>query len=60
LEQIDSGFLKDQLTKTADNKNLLLHLQKGIKDSIYFFALRQFVIALIIALLVIWCVAHEL
>ncbi|MBP1760546.1 MAG: hypothetical protein H6Q64_88 [Firmicutes bacterium] len=53
LEQIDSDFLKDQLTNTPDNKNLLLRLQKGIKDSVYFFALRQFVIALIIALLVI-------
>jgi len=57
LEQIDSIFLKDQLTNTTDNKDLLLRLQKGIKESVYFFALRQFVIALIIALfviLVIW------
>lgn len=53
LEQIDSVFLKDQLTNTADSKDLLLRLQKGIKESVYFFALRQFVIALIIALLVI-------
>jgi len=57
LEQIDSIFLKDQLTNTADSKDLLLRLQKGIKESVYFFALRQFVIALIIAffvILVIW------
>lgn len=53
LEQIDSVFLKDQLTNTADSKDLLLRLQKGIKESVYFFALRQFVIALIIALFVI-------
>ncbi len=53
LEQIDSDFLKDQLTNTADSKDLLLRLQKGIQESVYFFALRQFVLALIIALFVI-------
>ncbi len=57
LEQIDSSFLNGQLNNAADSKDLLLRLQKGIKSSIYDFALRQLIIALIIAfvfILLVW------
>lgn len=53
LEQINNSFWQDQLTNPAESKDLLLRVQKGIKDSVYFFALRQFVIALIVTTLVI-------
>ncbi|HPF19758.1 MAG TPA: metallophosphoesterase family protein [Syntrophomonas sp.] len=57
LEQIDSRLLNGQLNHAADSKALLLRLQKGIKASVYDFALRQLLIALVVAwvmILLVW------
>lgn len=57
LEQIDSSFLHGQLNHAADSKDFLLRLQKGIKSAVYDFALRQLIIALIVAfvfILLVW------